>query len=316
MKGQKCIQQNKKLNLKGGLSALLFLLGSLQVVLSDDAAISCFSHCSRWQEEQPRRRQRYGGPGGVVLMTMLWRKRRMVERSRADEAETPCSCFYSMKPGLVPVSESLIGWLLEEGKAEAGPPRQRGGCSCGAGSEEVGRQEAYQQSSFGLFCLMLTLQVLHTCWGPICLRLPETSTPLWGKEVTEKPLEGDHHSCHKALSSLPSWIDENVTPHPLYAHFPSLLLPFLNPLCSSHPAGSSLSNPPHRLCSERPGCECSAMVQITSFVWEVECYTGPTNLAHRRDVGCCCCCCCFLFYLVKVKKIHIKFNNQKPLPNN
>lgn len=214
----------------------------------------------------------------------------MVERSKAGEAETPCSCFYSMKPGLVPVSGSLFCQLMEEGEQQ-----QRGACSCGVGSEEVGRQEAYQQSLSGLFCLMLTLQVWHTCWKSICLRLPGKCTPLRGKGVTEKPLERNPHSSWcKSFLSLPSWIDDNV---------PSLLPPFPNPLCCSHPAGSYPSNLPHKLCSERPGCEWPAMVQIISFVWEVECYTGPVDLAHRRDV-CCCCCCYFLFYLVKVKHIY------------
>ncbi|KAG7225903.1 hypothetical protein INR49_014331, partial [Caranx melampygus] len=58
--------------------------------------------------------------------------------------------------------------------------------------------------------------------------------------------------------------------------------------------GSSPSCPPRKLCSDKPGCEWPATVQITPSVWEPECYTGSVDSAHRTDVDCCYrCCCCF-----------------------
>lgn len=50
-----------------------------------------------------------------------WMKRR-AEGSRAGEAETPCSCFWKVKPGLGPGGGRVIGRLREGDEAEEEPP--------------------------------------------------------------------------------------------------------------------------------------------------------------------------------------------------
>lgn len=185
-----------------------------------------------------------------------------------------------------------IGFPKEGGEVEEGRLWQRGGYSCGAGSEGAGR--------WGAFCLRVTLQEWHIVWGPRCRALHESSSSQWARRLNEKPSKRNPHGCGCnsllhirylsfepcLFSSLPLWTDQNGTPFllPPFPHPYSFLSPLSNPLCLSPSVGSSPSCPPHKLCSDRPGCESLARVQMIFSVWEGESCTG--SVVHRRDVCC------------------------------
>lgn len=152
---------------------------------------------------------------------------------------------------------------------------------------------------------MLKIRASNTSWGS-CFSLRSS---LWGRGQTEKPSEGHLrgsccniflHICYPSFephcpTPLPSQTGENLASHLHLPHLPSLLSPLLNPFCFPSP-----SLPPRKPGSDRPGCEWLATAQITFSAWAVDCYTGSTDSAHRRDV--CCCCCYFLFCLMEVNK--------------